>query len=121
MEKRVTASDRKLGGAWERGYVRTVCMCLSPPQIATAVYFVMIDAVTMVQLLYYVVRNQGFKGNASSLSPPPSFLHRSLPFSPPTFSPPTFSPASFSLFLFLSLPGLELPSAGHNYFFLSFN
>ena len=33
-------------------------------QIATAVYFVIIDTAMMLQFLYYVVRNQGTKGMA---------------------------------------------------------
>ena len=31
-------------------------------QIATAVYFVLIDVVTMSQYIYYVMRNQGCQG-----------------------------------------------------------
>ena len=71
--------------------VHVTSLSLSP-QITTAVYFVLIDVVTMVQLLYYVVRNQGFKGNASSLSPPPSSLLPPFSFPPPpTF--PSFPPS----------------------------
>ena len=36
-------------------------------QIATAVYFVLIDMVTMSQYLYYLIRNQGYKGKIGEM------------------------------------------------------
>ena len=35
-------------------------------QIATAVYYIALDVITMSQYLFYVIRNQGCRGEAAS-------------------------------------------------------
>ncbi|XP_064385240.1 lysosomal amino acid transporter 1 homolog [Halichondria panicea] len=50
-------------------------------QIATAVYFVIMDSITMLQFLYYVIKNQGVKGllNCCKMKKSPTLLAGLLP------------------------------------------
>ena len=44
-----------------QSYTTTV-HCTLTIQIATAVYFVLIDCVSVSQYIYYIIKNQGLKG-----------------------------------------------------------